>query len=333
MTILPSVVLLAVAAAPPEWDRLPPLPDANGFAGSFAGVTGRGLVVAGGANFPAKKPWDGGTKVWSDGVYLLDRPAGKWTIAGRLPRTLAYGVSVTHHGGVVCVGGCDSARHYADAFRLEHTAGKVIITPLPPLPRPLAYSCGALVGNSLYVAGGREWPNGPATAAAYRLDLAAAAPKWEEIAACPGGGRMLAVAASFDGAFWMIGGAAPLADGTGRRYLKDVYRYDPGRGWSRMPDLPYSLAAAPSPAPVDETGLFVFGGDDGTDTTARPDHPGFRRSVLRFDGTTWKAAGEVPAPRVTTPAVAWASGWVVPTGEVRPGVRSPEVWRWTPLAR
>jgi hypothetical protein len=30
-------------------------------------------------------------------------------------------------------------------------------------------------------------------------------------------------------------------------------------------------------------------------------------------------------PAVTTPAVAWRGGWVIPSGEVQPGVRSPQI--------
>src|SRR5438477_5673562 len=101
-----------------RWSRLPPIPDREGFAYPFAGVSGGALVVAGGANFPDRKPWDGGTKRWHDIVYMLDLPDGTWAAAGRLPRPLAYGVSVTHRGTVVCAGGSDAARHYPDCFRL-----------------------------------------------------------------------------------------------------------------------------------------------------------------------------------------------------------------------
>src|SRR4051794_34706734 len=99
-----------------EWRRLPSLPDKEGFAGMFAGVSGGALVVAGGANFPGKKPWEGGKKVWYDTVYVLEQPGGEWKVGGRLPRPLGYGVSVTHGGAVICVGGSDAERHYAEVF-------------------------------------------------------------------------------------------------------------------------------------------------------------------------------------------------------------------------
>jgi N-acetylneuraminate epimerase len=336
-----AALILAVLFAPfvvaGEWERLPPLPDKEGFAGPFAGVSGGALVVAGGANFPDRKPWEGGKKVWTDAVFVLEKPDGKWAIGGKLPRPLGYSVSVTHGGGVVCVGGSDAVRHYADAFRLDWKDGKLVTSKLPPLPKPLANGCGALVGDVLYVAGGQEKPDSAKTSAAvWRLDLSANEPKWEALDDCPGGGRMLAVAAGCDGSFWLVGGVDLVVGKDGnvvRRYLSDAHRYTPGSGWKRVADLPAPVAAAPSPAPVDASGYYLLGGDDGTQVGVAPDkHRGFGKQVLRYDLKTakWVDAGELSAPRVTVPLVAWGKAWVVPSGEMRPGIRSPDVWAWTP---
>jgi N-acetylneuraminate epimerase len=115
-----------------------------------------------------------------------------------------------------------------------------------------------------------------------------------------------------------------------RRYLKDAYRYDPGKGWKRLADLPYAVAAAPAPAPADASGFYILGGDDGTNVGFTPPdrHPGFSKKILRFDKKTekWIEAGELPVARATVPLVQWNKLWVIPCGEVRPGVRSPEVW-------
>ncbi|HVJ83856.1 MAG TPA: galactose oxidase, partial [Planctomycetia bacterium] len=62
------------AAPELKWSRLPSLLDRHGFAGMFVGVSGGALICAGGANFPEKKPWEGGAKVWHDGVFALERP-------------------------------------------------------------------------------------------------------------------------------------------------------------------------------------------------------------------------------------------------------------------
>ena len=59
-------------------------------------------------------------------------------------------------------------------------------------------------------------------------------------------------------------------------------------------------------------------------------HPGFARAVRIFDARTegWRVAGEMPPmPAVTTTAVRWGGDVVVPTGEIKPGVRTDAVWR------
>ena len=104
-----------------------------------------------------------------------------------------------------------------------------------------------MVGDSLYIAGGQESPDATeALKTVFRIDLAAVKPAWREIEPWPGRGRMLAVAASMDGMFWLAGGA-DLVVGEGgkaeRRYLKDAYRYDPGRGWKRLGEAPLRLSS------------------------------------------------------------------------------------------
>jgi N-acetylneuraminate epimerase len=320
-----------------EWKQLPSLPDAEGFAGSFAGVSNGALLVAGGTNFPGKKPWEGGTKKWYDTVFVLESPTAKWKAAGKLPRPLGYGVSVTYNNGLVCAGGNDRDRHYADVFRLEWSNGKLETTPLPSLPAPIANCCGAMVGDVFYVAGGLEKPDSKATSnRAWQIDLRSKSPKWTEMKTWPGSGRMLAVAAGFEGAFWLIGGVdlTAGADGTAqRRYLTDAYRFDPLSGWKRIADLPYSVVAGPSPAPFDKKSIYVLGGDDGSQVAIAPDkHPGFGKTALRYDmaADKWIEAGSIAAPRATLPSAFWNNAWVLPGGEMRPGIRSPEVWSWTP---
>src|SRR3954464_11302215 len=84
-----------------RWSRLPSIPDREGFAYPFAGVSNGTLVVAGGANFPDKRPWEGGIKRWYDMVFALNRPGGEWKRVGTLPRPLGYGVSITTENGIL----------------------------------------------------------------------------------------------------------------------------------------------------------------------------------------------------------------------------------------
>jgi N-acetylneuraminic acid mutarotase len=316
-----------------DWQRLPAIPDAEGFAAPFAGVSGGALVVAGGANFPDKKPWEGGTKVWHDGVFLLERPTGPWRSVGLLPRPLAYGVSLTVADGVWCIGGSDARQHYAEVFVMRWDGAQWQFRSGPPLPQPVANACGALLDGVAYVAGGIATPTATrALHTFYALDLRAVQPQWRELPAWPGRERMLAIAGAHGGAFYLFGGCALKADAEGkpvREWLRDAYRFRPGEGWKRIADLPRVAVAAPSPAPVFQGRLWVIGGDDGAQVDKPPtEHRGFPRTVLAYDplADRWEIAGEVPFSLVTTPAVRWGGALIVPGGEARPGVRSTEVW-------
>ncbi len=337
MRVLVLAGLLAASLHAEECPALPPLPDKEGFAGAFAGVSGGALLVAGGANFPNKKPWEGGEKIWYDTVFVLEKPEGTWTVAGKLPRALGYGVCVTYGEQVICVGGSDAKRHFADAFQLEWRGGKLRTTQIPPLPKALANMSGALVGDTLYISGGIESPGSiAASRSTFRMDLKASELRWDAIEPCPGPARMLAVAAGYDGAFWIAGGAELVVGSDGkveRKYLKDAYRYTPGKGWKRIADLPAAVVAAPSPAPADASGFFILGGDDGSQVGTAPErHRGFSEQILRYDPKTdrWMKHGTLSAPRVTVPCVRWRGRWVIPSGEIRPGVRSPDVTVFLP---
>lgn len=323
----------ADARSPLRWRKLPPLPDREGFAAPFAGICNGALIVAGGTNFPDKRPWEGGAKVWHDSVFVLEKPDGIWRAAGKLPRPLGYGVSVTTADGVICAGGSDAERHHASVFLLRLDDGEVVTKALPPLPRPCANMSGAVVGGTLYLAGGIETPTATtALKTFWALDLHRWQGGWRELEPWPGPARMLAVAGAHDGSFFLFSGASLHAGADGkpvRTYLRDAYRFTPGKHWKRIADLPRAAVAAPSPAPVVKGRLVVIGGDDGAQVNTPPTgHKGFPRSVLAHDpkADRWAQAGAAPFSLVTTPAVDWRGRVVIPGGEARPGIRSTEVW-------
>ena len=329
------LVMMAPLAAAPAWTNLAPLPDREGFAYPFSGVHNGALLVAGGANFPGKKPWEGGTKVWYDDVFVLEQSGGAWRPAGKLSRPLGYGISFSLPDGVLCLGGSDARGHVPDAFLLRWSGGKLETRSFPALPRPLANACGVQVGGTLYVAGGIETPDSTAALRTFwAIDPGAKEPRWRELEPWPGPGRMLAVAGSDGRAFFLFSGTSLAPDAAGkpaRTYLRDAYRWAPGAGWSRLPDLPAAAVAAPTPAPVDAGGrLLVLGGDDGSLVSFAPldRHPGFPGAIHAYDprSNAWSDAGKMPKAHVTVPLVRWGEAWIMPSGEVRPGVRSPAVW-------
>ncbi len=343
----PLLSLMSLAftasAADLSWSPLPSLPDARGFAGSFAGVVDGTLMVAGGTHFIDKMPWEGGTKLWYDTLFGLEKPDGAWRVVGKLPKPNGYGVSITTPQGWVILGGGNATEHFREVFWVQKEAK------LPPLPQACAFMCGCESDGVIYIAGGIETP--AATSALntfWSLDLKQADAKWQELPPCPGKPRILGCMAAVDGVVHLFGGAALHADTDGkpeREWLSDAWAYDlkAGRsaeggigmprsqgGWKKLPDMPRVAVAAPNPAPVIDAKIYIIGGDDGANVKFEPKekHPGFPRSILVFDvrKQAWSQAGEVPFSLVTTNAVLWNGHIVVPGGEARPGVRSPQVW-------
>lgn len=336
-----------------EWSELRSIPDSIGFAGSFTGVSEGALMVAGGANFPnGGTPWNGGTKKWYDHIYVLDTNASEWKMAGKLPIPLGYGVSVTTSDGWLLMGGSNEEGHSNKVWRLRFHNGYVVYDSMPSLPFPLANACGALVDQTVYIAGGLKTPDDKETSSVFlSLNLADISSGWRSLPAWPGPSRMLSVAAAANHSFFLFSGAQ-LVNGQ-RLYLKDAYRYQPGRGWSQLAEMPHATVAAPSPGWVGNSrAIYLFGGDDGQlaarSSELRERHPGFSSDILSYspDQDSWSIAAPIPtriekdavavpnnsvwAP-VTTGMAVWNNQLVFPGGEVRPGTRTPRVLLARPI--
>ena len=329
-----SLLMMTVTTrAALDWKPLPAIPDREGFAGSYAGTSGGALLVAGGANFPDKRPWEGGTKIWYDRVFGLEREAAAWRELGKLPAAGGYGVSVTLDTGVLLIGGGDAQRNFSEVWLAQWDGREMKFSAWPSLPKPLAMAAGARVGRTIYVAGGLDRPDATrAQNVLFALNLDDPKAGWRELAPWPGPERMLATAGAQDGSFFLFSGARPVTDAAGktvREWLRDAYRFTPGAGWKRLADLPRVAVAAPTPAPSIGGKLLVIGGDDGVQASVAPTaHKGFPRDVLAYDpkADAWTRAGEVPFSLVTTTLAEWRGKIVIPGGEQKPGVRSPAVW-------
>ncbi len=324
-----------------SWNKLPDFPDPIGVAGSCAGISGDALIVAGGAHFP-EPLFEGGTKVWTDSIYVLERfgDTHTWKHGFALNKPLAYAISINWGDELICIGGGNADEHYADVIGLKWREGKIVQRALPSLPEPAAFWSGALLENKVYVAGGLRRPGDSlATKNFWALDLSAANPEWEVLDPWPGSARFDPVAASLGGYFYLLSGVEPsLEGGRSLRFLTDAYRFQPESGWEQLADLPHATAAAPSPAMVYGPSHFlVFGGNDGSDVSRvqelKDKHPGFRRDILAYHTITdtWVVMDTLAAAHVNTPVVQWGADIVIPSGEVRPGTRSSALYRATPV--
>ena len=369
-----------VAEAFLKWEKLPELPAGPGqdkqvgVAGPFVGVHNDALLVAGGANFPDALPWEGGSKVWYDQIFVLVRENGgeaQWhcEASWKLPRPLAYGVSLPTSRGLLCVGGCDAESCMTESFFLkwDSEAKRVDCSQGPPLPRALAFMAGALVNDIVVVAGGQEtMKDAQATGNVFAMDLAEEPLSWRKLPTWPGPERVVPLAAAqSDGQknlFYLFSGRY-VGPGKASQILKDAYSLDPQAGtWTRLADVggEGSKARCVMAGTCIASGanhILVFGGAGGTlfeklEALERriaadqdPDvkeklireknhildnHPGFSKEILAFHTITgaWSRVGELPEPsQVTTSAVWWQGNIVIPSGEVRPGVRTRKVWQ------
>jgi solute:Na+ symporter, SSS family len=328
-----------------NWEELPPIPDKEGFAGMYTGVSGGALLCMGGANFPDRMPWQGGKKVWYDRIYILEKGATSWRLASeKLPRPIAYGVSVTYDNRIILAGGSDATRHYADVLTVVYENGKILFDTLASLPFPLANMTGALTGAHLFIAGGHSSADALPLNSFLALDLSAErkVQKWASLPPWPGPARMQAVSASLQNKFFLFSGIDLLEKGNGeteRIILKDAYQFTPGEEdflkgeWIKLSGMPRGVAAGASPAPTLGSDHILFpGGLDGKTAQHKnpATFPGFVTDLLAYHvkSDKWLNFGELPpnSTRVTLPAVKWGQKWVVINGEVGPGKRSSKVF-------
>ncbi len=329
-----------------EWSNFTTLPAAAsqdeslGVAGAFAGVSNGALIVGGGANFA--KPYLGMDKQWHSDIWVLEKDGNndKWYSGFNLDKPMGYGMSVTTPQGVVCIGGADAVKCYADVFMLvwDKTSKTISTKALPPLPRPCAFGGAAIIGSVIYVAGGMS-DNALSSAMnnLWALDLSAKESGWKVLAPLPALARAFNVTvAQHDGksdCVYVIGGRMhqDAANPKAIKFLNDAYKYSPASGqWEKCADLPKPQCAGTAAA-VGQSHIFMFGGADGSlffkADELKDNHPGFPKDIYAYHTITdqWIKAGQVPLCHVTSAVVKWDDSYLIVSGEVRPRVRTPDI--------
>jgi len=318
---------------------IPDIPVSKGLAGSFTGIDNNALIVAGGSYFD-KPLWEEGRKVYLDSIFVCVKNGEnyQWQFAGKLPYPVAHGAVVQTAGGLLCIGGENNNQKFKNVLLLRWDAvsqSVVVENNYPPLPSGSSYISASMLGNSVFVYGGKIQVDGmeKITGKFWELDLSnPAVGEWKEIEPCPGGARFGAsLVRQSNGEYYclfLFGGKSEHG------YLSDAYRFDLRSGrnkssWKRLANMPRPSLASPSVA-IGGAQIFLFSGSDGHDVEKIleiKDDYHFTKEILSYNTITdvWHKVGELPQGIVNTTALVWYSQIVLPGGEIRPGTRTNKI--------
>jgi N-acetylneuraminic acid mutarotase len=307
-----------------------------GLAGVYSGFIGDTLIIAGGANFPEGKPWEGGSKKWWSTLYYTNIEVGnmQWqTIENALPEPLAYGVTIQLPNSLLCIGGCNAVQCSKEVFEIKLHDGQLSLSrDWPPLPVPLANMTGALIGNNIYIAGGQEsMETQKATSHFFTLNILKDK-DWTALPSWPGVPRGYAVsAAQKDGTetcFYLFSGRNYNTEEGSVEILTDGYCYHPQHNtWRKLEGIfPVMAATALSVAPHH---LLFFGGAQSI-IAGSDNHPGFDNNLRLYNipANTLENTGAAPYPLpVTTNTIRRGEIFYITSGEIKPGIRTPDILR------
>ncbi len=323
----------------------------KGVSACYCGVINGYLYIAGGCNFPDKPVAEGGKKRFYKAIYAAKLNAEgdrlEWKTVGQMPQPAAYGVSVTYENSLIFVGGNNETGGLTTAIRLRPTATGMQQETLPSLPHALDNMAGAVVGHILYVVGGNC--EGVATQKVWSLDLKNTAKEgWKEEPSIPGIGRVQPIAAALAGGLLGVwGGFAPKTDSKAAQLAMNGASYNAGCGtWTALPVPTDALGeevftGGATAIATPQKGVVVVGGVNKDVFLAainklpegyllhEPEWYRFNNRVLCYRDGAWTQLLQHPSVARAGCALAYWDGWVyVVGGELKPGIRTPEIVRF-----
>lgn len=333
-----------------------------GLAGPVVGISKDYLFISGGANFPSGMPWEGGKKMYHDDTYLFKIKGNKtkWITddINKLNKPLAYSACISSKQGIIAIGGENDLglSDEVHLFRYDPTHHILVKSELPSLPVTTTNGCAAYVNDIVYFAGGET--TNSASNQFLSLNLKQPGIGWIHLPALPvavSHALLIYQKNGTDPCLYLIGGRQKLSSGISDLF-HSVYAYSlTTQRWIKKQSLPVPVSAATG-IPYGKSGIIVFGGDTGetfhqvelamaaihaendpvekqklTDQKNKllASHPGFSKAILSYDVASdqWSSAGIIPFDSpVTTTACIWKSTIILPCGEIRAGIRTPNIF-------
>ncbi len=319
-----------------QWNRTNQFPVTAGLSHAVTGISNGVLIVAGGNNFSASP--SGELKTAYDVIYISknhtsDNP--QWVQAGKLPFAISEAATVPYKDGLIVIGGSNGGTtFYKQVLFLQWDAvhQQVNIShPFPDLPGERSAAAAAILGDRLYVAGGRNKDN-PALQdfLSIHLPKSISTPntglQWTPEPLWPGPSRYGAVLVNQSNgernALYLIGGKSDNS------YCKDIYRFDPlsqKNKWVRLKDAPRP-ALFSSAAGTGQSHILLFSGSDGHDADkalALKDAYNMPSDILAYHTITdtWVKVGTIPLGVAGAGLIINNNEYLLAGGEPRPRQR------------
>lgn len=354
-----------------EWKKAAQLQNADGsvslgFAGPINGINNDVLIVAGGANFQDKMPWEGGKKHYSNEIHVLQKCNDKYNwnkkVQSTLPEPIAYCGNTVTDLGVVYVGGENENGLSNKAFILKWNEAKneVETKSLPNFPVHITNIGLTHIGNIVYAIGGDE-----ATKSSDQflsLDLNSTNLEWKTLPQLPIALANSVVVSQNDTMgvnIYVIGGRTKTASGISDLHNTTFVFNLKKQKWESRANISdgeqtTNFSAGAGVAYGDHS-ILILGGDNGVvfhkietylsqiaqidspeektkliteKNLLNTNHNGFYKGLLLYNtnSNSWSKIGELPfLPHVTTTATMWDDKIVLSNGEIKPGIRTPDV--------
>ncbi len=333
----------------------------SGVAGAFIGKADRSIIIAGGSDFPDKKPWEGGEKVYYDRIYELTSSDGKWACNlsdTRLPSAIGGGCTASDGTTLYCFGGSDGQSLNRTVYTIGYAADSLQVDSISVLPDSFIPAAAVFIRSeeACYIHGTENGGN-----SLYRFSVPSG--NWTRLAGCPDrpiseGSPLVCQYNGKDEALYLIGGRG--TDSSGLYLSSAVWEYVPANGkWEKKCDMTIEGRTATlmysSAVPSGSGHIIVAGGDDGIEFSRRVkldemikstpesplrdslktalaeaniNHAGFCDRIFSYNTITGKWAelglSAIPLPVVTT-AVLEDNAIIIPSGEIHPGVRGRDI--------
>lgn len=334
-----------------------------GLAGPVCGTVGDHIIVAGGANFPDGPPWQGGKKQYHDKVFAIKKNFfGKtcWKAIKNsvLSMPIAYSANVSIDEALYSIGGENDGGQLKNVFKYQIVDEELIVTEMPNLPIPITNAGATIIGHTIYLVGGTS---GDKTLNnIYSLDLSNTANNWKEFSKMPlavSNAVVVTQKVNNEDIIFVIGGRYRTPNEVLTTFSDQVLKYNPIKDTWSTSDLKVNggnklKLAAGTGVKYKKNQILLIGGDIGMiynrieelnhniDTATNKEnllaqkkellesHPGFYDKVFMYNVDTeeCRPIGQtLKYPQVTTTAFYWKNQIIIPSGEIKPGVRTPSI--------